>query len=88
MGLFGLILDGITVSTAAAGIRRLTGFSIHSKVNDYFSNPSVKAASSVFFGVGEFIVDKGLLYFEKTTRDSSRREIEHDRNDTRKHSNH
>jgi len=60
MGLTTLLLDTIVLTTSFAGIRKFTGYSIHNKVNSYISNPVAKSISSGFFGIGEYVLSKGI----------------------------
>jgi len=65
MGITGLILDTVILSSAAAGIRRATGYSIQAKVNDFITHPTIRTASNGFFNVGEFVVEKGASFLSR-----------------------
>jgi hypothetical protein len=59
MGLITLLLDAVTTSALAAVLRRATGYSVHAKLGNLIKSPGAKSAVDVYFGIGEFIVDKG-----------------------------
>ncbi|PRP83110.1 hypothetical protein PROFUN_09789 [Planoprotostelium fungivorum] len=68
MGLTGLILDTVAISSAFAGLRRATGYSIQEKIVPKINNVTARTSLNAFFNVGEFIVDKGIKAINSTSK--------------------
>jgi len=73
MGLFGLVVDAAILSTAAAGLRRTTGFSVHQKMHGFVRNPTLQTATNAYFKIGEFIVDKGVEFLSKSAESTTQK---------------
>jgi len=62
-GLFGIVFEGVLISSGCAAIRRTTGVSIKDIVASRLqSRPRLLNLSNSFFNVGEFIFDKGVAW--------------------------
>ncbi|GAM18734.1 hypothetical protein SAMD00019534_019090 [Acytostelium subglobosum LB1] len=57
--LLSLATDAALITTGLAGIRHLTGFSVHRATN-FIKNDSVRKAAVIYLNSGEFIYDKSI----------------------------
>jgi len=84
MGIFMFALDTVVTSTAFAGVKRITGIDTHTKVNSYITSTPFRTASDGFFGIGEFVWQKGEDYWKKeietqkkpTVNETQRKQLE------------
>jgi len=60
-----LLVDAIVVSSLCAGARRITGVSVQQMIEPRVANEAAKLASRVFFGAGEWVVEKGAQFVQR-----------------------
>jgi len=58
-------MDAVVLSTALAGLRRVTGLSVQALVEPKIRNEYAKFASRLFFNGGEWIVEKGSQLLQR-----------------------
>mmetsp|Transcript_10632 Transcript_10632/g.15953 ORF Transcript_10632/g.15953 Transcript_10632/m.15953 type:complete len:107 (-) Transcript_10632:15-335(-) len=65
-GLFGILFDGVLISTGIAGVRRVTGYNVYnSLVRPNVSNFPLRSAIKGYLNMGEFLIDKGIDAIEQ-----------------------
>mmetsp|Transcript_16950 Transcript_16950/g.23586 ORF Transcript_16950/g.23586 Transcript_16950/m.23586 type:complete len:110 (-) Transcript_16950:256-585(-) len=71
MGLVTGAIDVVVVSAGCAAVRRFTGGRIHvaAQIQQRIKNPTLKAASIAYFGLGETIVSSSVLLLTKWEND-------------------
>jgi len=60
-----LLLDAVVMSSVFAGVRRVTGISVQQLLEPRIRGEMAKLASRLFFGSGEWIVEKGALLAQR-----------------------
>ena len=63
MGIIRCVIDAVIISTGAAGIRRVTGYSVRDFLLQRFTNPLLIKTTNIYFDMGESIVNKATSYY-------------------------
>merc|ERR1712137_368485 len=60
-----LLMDALTLTTAAGGLRRFTGISVSRFLLPYIKNDALRGAAHGYFKIGDTIVDTTVDLFTK-----------------------
>mmetsp|Transcript_29989 Transcript_29989/g.83821 ORF Transcript_29989/g.83821 Transcript_29989/m.83821 type:complete len:99 (-) Transcript_29989:14-310(-) len=60
MGLLGLVIDSVVLTTAVAGVRRVVGLDLGQMVLKRIKNPSARRGVMGYLELGEYCADKSI----------------------------